>query len=97
MALNETLARNEDRPSNNTGAEFLHSGEAPRKDGNLFGWTVFILLLIRFLRGCSVFVFGHPKAVPLFDSRKGESWNPQAVQITFAPEGEFQRASALEV
>ena len=55
--------------TNPRSSEFSYHPEEPppRKDGNLFAWTIVILLLIGFAICCWVFsfyVFGHPgKAV----------------------------------
>ena len=88
--------------NNTRSAEFSYNPEKPppRKDGNLFGWTVFILLLIGFAICCWVFsfyVFGHPEKpfsyAILAKLRKLEA--PKRFEITAAPEGEFLDAHQL--
>jgi hypothetical protein len=66
----------------------------------LFGWTVFILLLIGFAICCWVFsfyVFGHPEKpfsyAILAKLKKLEA--PKRFEITAAPEGEFLTAQQL--
>ncbi|HET9523908.1 MAG TPA: hypothetical protein VFO90_06720 [Terrimicrobiaceae bacterium] len=88
--------------NNTRSAEFSYNPEKPppRKDSNLFGWTVFILLLIGFAICCWVFsfyVFGHPEKpfsyAILAKLRKLEA--PKRFEITAAPEGEFLNAQQL--
>ncbi len=84
------------------GAEFSYHAEEPppRKDKSLFGWTVFILLLIGFAICCWVFsfyVFGHPEKPfsysILTKLKKLEA--PKRFEITAAPPGEFFNAQEL--
>ena len=88
--------------NNTRSAEFSYNPEKPppRKDSNLFGWTVFILLLIGFAICCWVFsfyVFGHPEKpfsyAILAKLRKLEA--PKRFEVTAAPEGEFLDAHQL--
>ena len=70
------------------------------KEGNLFVWTVVILLLIGFAICCWVFsfyVFGHPgKALQLFDPRQAEEARcAKAVRDHRGPQGEFLNAQQL--
>ena len=80
-----------------------HTDEAsPRRDGNLFAWTIFILLLIGFAICCWVFsfyVFGHPEKPfsysILAKLRKLEA--PKRFEVTAAPQGEFLNAQRVLV
>jgi hypothetical protein len=72
----------------------------PRKEGNLFAWTVAILLLIGFAIFCWVFsfyVFGHPEKpfsyAILTKLKKLDA--PKRFEITAAPQGEFLNAQQL--
>ena len=88
--------------TNTRSSEFSYHAEEPppRKDGNLFAWTIAILLLIGFAICCWVFsfyVFGHPEK-PLSYSilaklKKLEA--PKRFEITAAPQGEFLSAQQL--
>ena len=88
--------------TNPRSSELSYHGEepSPRKDGNLFAWTVAILLLIGFAICCWVFsfyVFGHPEKPfsysILTKLRKLEA--PKRFEITAAPQGEFLNAQQL--
>jgi hypothetical protein len=88
--------------NNTRSTEFSYSPEKqpPRKDSGLFGWTVFILLLIGFAICCWVFsfyVFGHPEKpfsyAILTKLKKLET--PKRFEVTAAPEGEFFNAEQL--
>jgi hypothetical protein len=84
------------------GSEFSFRTEEPpgRKDGNLFVWTVVILLLVGFAICCWVFsfyVFGHPEKpfsyAILAKLKKLDA--PKRFEITAAPQGEFLTAQQL--
>jgi hypothetical protein len=88
--------------TNTRSSEFSYHAEEPppRKDGNLFAWTIAILLLIGFAICCWVFsfyVFGHPEKpfsyTILAKLRKLEA--PKRFEITAAPQGEFLDAQQL--
>jgi hypothetical protein len=88
--------------NNTRSSEFSYNPEMPppRRDSSLFGWTVFILLLIGFAICCWVFsfyVFGHPEKplsyAILAKLKKLET--PKRFEITAAPEGEFLNAQQL--
>ncbi len=88
--------------TNPRSSEFSYHPEepAPRKDGNLFAWTIAILLLIGFAICCWVFsfyVFGHPEKPfsysILAKLKKLEA--PKRFEITAAPQGEFLNAQQL--
>jgi hypothetical protein len=84
------------------GSEFSFRTEEPsaHKDGNLFLWTVVILLLIGFAICCWVFsfyVFGHPEKPfsysILANLKKLDT--PKRFEITAAPQGEFLNSQQL--
>jgi hypothetical protein len=88
--------------SSTRGSEFSYRAEEPtaRKEGNLFVWTVVILVLIGFAICCWVFsfyVFGHPEKPfsysVLAKLRKLDA--PKRFEITAAPQGEFLTAQQL--
>ncbi|HEY5707689.1 MAG TPA: hypothetical protein VIS96_19175 [Terrimicrobiaceae bacterium] len=83
-------------------SEFPYHAEEPppRKDGNLFAWTVVILLLIGFAIFCWVFsfyVFGHPERPFSYSilAKLKKLENPKRFEITAAPQGEFLNAQQL--
>ncbi len=86
---------------NSRSSEFSYAEEPPpRKDANLFAWTIAILLLIGFAICCWVFsfyVFGHPEKSfsysILAKLKKLEA--PKRFEITAAPPGEFLNAQQL--
>jgi hypothetical protein len=80
----------------------LHGEEAParRRGGNLFAWTIIILLLIAFAIACWIFsfyVFGHPENAfsysVLTKLKKLEA--PKRFELTSAPRGDFLNAAQL--
>jgi hypothetical protein len=84
------------------GSEFsFGTEEAPdRKEGNLFIWTVVILLLIGFAICCWVFsfyVFGHPEKPFSYSvlAKLKKLDAPKRFEITAAPQGEFLTAQQL--
>ena len=84
------------------GSEFSYRTEEPptRKDGNLFLWTVVILLLIGFAICCWVFsfyVFGHPEKPFSYSilAKLKKLDVPKRFEITAAPQGEFLNAQQL--
>ena len=84
------------------GSEFSYRTEEPptRKDGNLFVWTVVILLLIGFAICCWVFsfyVFGHPEKPFSYSilAKLKKLDVPKRFEITAAPQGEFLNAQQL--
>jgi hypothetical protein len=88
--------------TNTRSSEFSYHAEEPppRKDGNLFAWTIAILLLIGFAICCWVFsfyVFGHPEKPfsysILAKLKKLEA--PKRFELTAAPQGEFLSAQQL--
>lgn len=74
--------------------------DAPRSDGGLIGWTIFIVLLIGLVALCwmgSIYIFGHPEE-PLSYSllHKFKKLEPPKRFIdTAAPKGEFLGADKL--
>jgi hypothetical protein len=67
--------------------------EQPKRD-NLFGWTVFILLLIALALVCwmgSFYIFGHPENPASYAvlKRLGKLDPPKRFEVTAAPAGEF--------
>lgn len=75
------------------------AGRRPKRD-NLFGWTVFILLLIAFAFACWIgcyYVFGHPENPKsyAFLQKLKKIEPPQRFDLTAAPPGEFLNAKAL--
>jgi hypothetical protein len=87
---------------NPRGSEFSYRTEEPsdRKDGNLFLWTVAILLLIGFAICCWVFsfyVFGHPEKPFSYSilAKLKKLDAPKRFEITAAPQGEFLTAQQL--
>ena len=75
-------------------------GEAPKGGGNLFLWTIFILLLIGLAFGCwlgSFYIFGHPERPGPYKFLKklGKIESPQRFEVTAAPQGEFLSARKL--
>jgi hypothetical protein len=75
-------------------------GEAPKGGGNLFLWTIFILLLIGLAFGCwlgSFYIFGHPERPGpyRFLKKLGKIESPQRFEVTAAPQGEFLSARKL--
>lgn len=74
--------------------------DAPRSDGGLIGWTIFIILLVGLVALCwmgSIYIFGHPEE-PLSYSvlHKFKKLEPPKRFIdTAAPKGEFLDANRL--
>ena len=69
---------------------------APRRSGgeNLFGWTVFILLLVALALGCwigSFYIFGHPESPRSYSILKKlhKVQPPKRFELTGAPPGDF--------
>ncbi|SRR5579862_614439 len=81
--------------------EDLLAGDSGRDErDNLFGWTVFILLLIGFALACwlgTFYVFGHPENPRSYrilqKLKKIEA--PKRFEVTAAPPGEFLGAKKL--
>ena len=72
----------------------------PGRGDNLFGWTVFMLLLIGFALGCwigSYYLFGHPENPRsykiLWKLKKVDA--PKRFELTAAPPGEFLNPQKL--
>jgi hypothetical protein len=83
-------------------SEFSFRTEEPptRKDGNLFIWTIVILLLIGFAICCWVFsfyVFGHPEKPFSYSilAQLKKLDTPKRFEITAAPPGEFLNGQQL--
>jgi hypothetical protein len=83
-------------------AEFSFHSDDPgiRKEGNLFVWTVVILLLIGFAICCWVFsfyVFDHPEKPFSYSilAKLKKLDAPKRFEITAAPQGEFLDAQQL--
>jgi hypothetical protein len=74
--------------------------EVPGKDGNLFIWTIVILLLTGFAIFCWIFsfyVFGHPElpfSYRILNKLKKLD-PPKRFELTVAPRGEFLKASQI--
>jgi len=71
-----------------------------RKGDGLFGWAIFILLLIGFAFACwmgSFYVFGHPEKPFSYSilSRLDKLDSPKRFEITAAPRGQFLNAEEL--
>jgi len=88
--------------TNTRGSEFSFRTEEPpvRKDGNLFIWTIVILLLIGFAICCWVFsfyVFGHPEKPFSYSilNKLKKLDVPKRFEVTAAPQGEFLSAQQL--
>jgi hypothetical protein len=84
----------------NTRSSYHAEEPPPRKDGNLFGWTIAILLLIGFAICCWVFsfyVFGHPEKPYSYSilAKLKKLEAPKRFEITAAPQGEFLSAQQL--
>lgn len=74
--------------------------EHPKKDGNLFLWTVVILLLIGFAIACwigSFYIFGHPEKPLSYEvlNKLKKLDPPKRFELTAAPRGEFLKASQI--
>jgi len=71
-----------------------------RKSDGLFGWAIFILLLIGFAFACwmgSFYVFGHPEKSFSYSvlTRLDKLDSPKRFEITAAPRGQFLDAEEL--
>jgi hypothetical protein len=81
--------------------DFLRGEFGPRKGrDNLFGWTVFILLLIGFAMACwlgSYYIFGHPENARSYSILKklDKIDPPKRFELTAAPAGEFLNPQKL--
>ncbi len=69
-------------------------------DDGLFGWTVFIVLLVLFAVLCwvgSFYVFGHPEKSLSYSLLKkfGKIEAPERFKLTAAPRGKFLKADEL--
>jgi hypothetical protein len=72
----------------------------PHGVDSIFGWTIFIFLLIGFTLFCwmgSFYIFGHPEKAGNYHllKRLHKLEEPQRFQITAAPRGEFLKPSQL--
>ncbi len=78
--------------------DFFRDGELQREEhDNLFGWTVFILLLVGFALACwlgTFYVFGHPENPRSYSILKKlkKIEAPKRFELTGAPPGEFLTA-----
>ena len=79
-----------------------HSGHrrAPGTSDSLFGWTIFMFLLIGFVFLCwmgSYYVFAHPESASNYRllKRLHKIESPQRFEITAAPRGEFLKPGKL--
>lgn len=75
------------------------AGLGKRRDG-LFGWAIFILLLIGFALACwmgSFYIFGHPEKAFSYDilRKLDKLQDPKRFELTAAPRGEFLGAEEL--
>lgn len=75
-------------------------GDHPSKDGNLFVWTVVILLLTGFAIACwigSFYIFGHPEMPFSYKvlNKLKKLDPPKRFELTAAPRGEFLKASQI--
>jgi hypothetical protein len=89
-----------DSSARSTEFSFRTDDAAIRKEGNLFVWTVVILLLIGFAICCWVFsfyVFGHPEKPFSYSilAKLKKLDAPKRFEITAAPPGEFLTAQQL--
>ncbi|MFZ4776549.1 MAG: hypothetical protein ACOYM3_14350, partial [Terrimicrobiaceae bacterium] len=74
--------------------------ESPAKDGNLFVWTIIILLLTGFAITCwigSFYIFGHPELPVSYEilNKLKKLDPPKRFELTMAPRGEFLKASQI--
>ena len=89
-----------DTSARSTEFSFRTDDPAIQKGGNLFVWTVVILLLIGFAICCWVFsfyVFGHPEKPFSYSilAKLKKLDAPKRFEITAAPQGEFLTAQQL--
>ena len=79
----------------------LHGDDGgPRKGGNLFLWTIVILLLSAFAIACWIFsfyIFGHPEKALSYSilSKLKKLEPPKRFELTAAPRGDFLTAAKL--
>jgi hypothetical protein len=74
--------------------------EAPAREGNLFIWTIVLLLLTGFAIFCWIFsfyVFGHPELSFSYQilNKLKKLDPPKRFELTLAPRGEFLKASQI--
>ncbi len=74
--------------------------DIPSKDGNLFVWTIIILLLTGFAISCwigSFYIFGHPEKPFSYGilNKLKKLDPPKRFELTMAPRGEFLKASQI--
>ena len=96
----ERKGQSSDTSARSTEFSFRTDDPAIGKEGNLFLWTVVILLLIGFAICCWVFsfyVFGHPEKPFSYSilAKLKKLDVPKRFEITAAPQGEFLTAEQL--
>ncbi|MFA7343900.1 MAG: hypothetical protein WC003_06325 [Terrimicrobiaceae bacterium] len=87
-------------PSQFAGRDFDPQEGGRPKDGNLFIWTIVILLLIGFAIACwigSFYIFGHPEKPFSYQvlNKLKKLDPPKRFELTAAPRGEFLKASQI--
>lgn len=78
----------------------MRDGEAPRREGGLFIWTIIILLLIGGAISCWIFsfyIFGHPEKAMSYSilTKLKKLDAPKRFELTAAPRGEFLGPKSL--
>ncbi|MEI8313165.1 MAG: hypothetical protein WCH98_20645, partial [Verrucomicrobiota bacterium] len=88
-------------PSRFSGPDFDPvDDEHPARDGNLFLWTIAILLLVAIAIACwigSFYIFGHPENPLSYQilNKVKKLEPPKRFELTAAPRGEFLKASEI--